>query len=258
MSTLYVAGNFVNANTLLSVTSGDAVYVKEWMYNRRQSKPFRFTAKSGNSILIDGGGGKISPTIAALMNHNLAGTSSGGAFLCTITGGDANPPVTYTENIPWHSHNMFKFLDGVPAYQYWQLDIDDFDNALTGCEIGEFVLYTWATFPRGIAPGSQNSAEYIQFDNETPYKQRWRAFGAKRKTFNISFQGITNTQMISDVETMFDTLDGTRPFIFIPDSTESDCWYVECPDILTAERAVKDCNNFSLELFEQTRGITIL
>ena len=263
MNTLYVKGNFVNVNTLFSVTSEDAAYVKEWMYNRRQSKPFRFMAKSGNQILIGDGVTRISPTIAAIMNHNLAGTSGGGAFLWKIKGDDNNPPgggwdaPAYSRDITWHTLNMFKLLDGAPSYYYWLLDIDDFDNALAGCNIGEFILSTWAAFPRNYAPGSRNAAEYIQFDNETPYKQRWRAFGAKRKTFNISFHGITNAQMVSEMEAMFDDLDGIHPFIFIPDSTEPDCWYVECPDILTVDRECKNINNFSLDLFEQTRGITI-
>lgn len=264
MNTLYVKGNFANVNTLLSVTSEDAVYVKEWIYDRRQAKPFRFTAKSGNQILIDGGAGGISPTIAGIMNHNLAGTSGGGAFLCKIKGDDNNPPgggwdaPAYSRDIAWHTLNMFKLLDGAPTYRYWLLDIDDFDNPLTGCEIGEFILSTWAAFPSNYAPGSRNAAKYIQFDNETPFGQRWRAFAAKQKQFNVSFEGITNAQMVSEMEAMFDDLDGIHPFIFIPDSTEPDCWYVECPDILDIDRECKNVNNFSLELKEQTRGITIL
>ena len=264
MGIIYAAGNLNDVNTVLSVTSEDTVYIKEWMYNRRQSKPFRFTAKSGNQILIDGGAGGISPTIAALMNHNLAGTSGGGAFLCKIKGDDNNPPgggwdaPTYSRDIAWHTLNMYKLLDGAPTYRYWLLDIDDFDNALTGCNIGEFVLTEWGTFSRGVEPGSRRSHEHLIFDNETPYGQRWKAFKATRDAFSVSFPAFTDTKYRSEVQAFFDALQGVYPFVFIPDEDEDDCWYMEVPNILEAERQFKDCNSFTLDLIEQTRGITIL
>lgn len=261
MGIIYAPENLVDVNTLLSVTSEDTVYVKEWMYDRRQSKPFRFTAKSGNQILIDGGAGGISPTIAAIMGHNLAGT---GAFLCKIKADDSNPPgggwdaPTYERDITWHELNMFKLLDGAPTYQYWLLDIDDPDNELTGCNIGEFILGEWGTFSRGVEPGSRRTHRHLIFDNETEFGQRWKAFKATQDGFSISFPAFTDAKYQSEVQAFFDALEGVFPFVFIPDDEEDDCWYMEAPDILEAERQFKDCQSFSLELIEQSRGITTL
>lgn len=71
---IYVIPNLIDVDTLCCVSSEDPVYVKEFLYCERPSKPFRFTgigapaAPEWICVTLDG----VQPvSFAAIFNHNL-------------------------------------------------------------------------------------------------------------------------------------------------------------------------------------------
>ena len=81
MGLIYAIQNFINADSVIHVSSEDSVYTKDKLWNIRPSYPFRFLGYRGNPrqhpeyICIDFGERKL-PTLLAVFNHNLLGTSS--------------------------------------------------------------------------------------------------------------------------------------------------------------------------------------
>jgi len=65
----YSAVNLVDVDTVNSVSTEDALYVKENLYGLRPSKPFYFAAKASQWVKID----LLAATpvqVCAIFNHN--------------------------------------------------------------------------------------------------------------------------------------------------------------------------------------------
>jgi len=248
----YILGNFINSSTLSSVSSEDGIYPKENMYNRRQSLPWRMTAKSGYAI-YDFGSDR--PTALALMNHNLVGT---GAFAMTLKTAATEGALAGSspESIVWHKQNIWHTIAMTPN-RWWRIDVSDPDN-LSNLEIGEIILYNHGTFAMNYSWPYKDALDYVVDENVTHYGVRHRVKRAKRKIFSLDFEGVTDANLIAEVETFFEALDGERPFVFIPDALGTKSWYVYCLNSMDATRIFLDTNKFYLRLEEQSRGITLL
>lgn len=248
----YILGNYINSSTLSSVSSEDTVYPKEDMYNRRQSLPWRMTAKSGYAIFDFG---TDRPTALALMNHNLLGT---GAFTMTLKTAATEGALVASspESIVWHKQNIWHDIV-MSSNRWWRIDISDPDNG-SNLEFGEIILYLSGIFTMNYSWPYKDALDYIVADNVTHYGVRHRVRRAKRRLFALDFEGVTDANLISEVEAFFEALDGERPFVFIPDGTGTDSWYVYCLNSMDATRVFLNTNKFFLRLEEQARGITLL
>lgn len=120
------------------------------------------------------------------------------------------------------------------------------------------MLYTYGSFTRNYNWGYIDVSRYIKSDNITQYGQRWRARLAKGKMFSLDFANVDDAIVISEIEAFFEAFDGANPFIFIPESTETNCWYVYCLNDLEVRRNLININDFRLVLEEDTRGILML
>ncbi|GAH13730.1 unnamed protein product, partial [marine sediment metagenome] len=98
----------------------------------------------------------------------------------------------------------------------------------------------------------------IKAESRTLYGQRHRKKLAKQKYFMLTFNNVTDVNIVGEVELFFEALAGEYPFVFIPDATLTDCWYVLCLNDLDAKRNFLNINSFTLELEEEARGITLL
>ena len=252
MGMLYVIGNYINLGTLSSVSTEDSVYPKENMYDLAQSIPWRMTAKSGHAIFDLG---TDVPTVLGIMNHNLVGT---GAFSLTLKTAAAEGGLVgaVAENIAWHDHNIWHAIASTPL-QWWRIDWSDPDNT-SNLELGEIILYTSSTFTMNYWWPYKEGMAYVVDEHVTHFGRRHRIRRAKKKVFTLDFEGVTDANFISEIETFFEAFDGDQPFIFIPDDTLADSWYVECLNSLEAQRIFIDQNKFFLKLEEQSRGITLL
>lgn len=248
MSVLYATGNFITLATLDSVTNEDDVYLKEYLYDHRQAKPLRFTAKTGDEILINLGS-STPVTLIALMNHNL----TDGATV-TIDHNSINSFPNAPQSITWHVINMFKRIAITDTW--FKIAIADAANPEYP-EIGELILTTWDAFPRAFKNPHEEDVEYIINDAETPFGQRWRSYKSERVRFVVDFEGIHDAD-VPLIKEFFDDLAGIFPFVFIPDDSKDDAWYMEAPTIYKNQISVVNYNSHQLDLIEQTRGITVL
>jgi len=247
---LYVIGNYINLGTLSSVSTEDSIYLKENMYDLAQSVPWRMLAKSGNAIFDMG---TDVPTILGIMNHNL--TSNATITLetaATLEGLDG----TFTENVPPHKLNIWHTI-GLTPLQWWKLTISDAGNG-SNLELGEIILHVSNTFTMNYWWPYKEGMAYVVDEHVTHFGRRHRIKRAKKKMFTLDFEGVTDAHFTSEIEVFFDAWDGDQPFIFIPDDTLTDSWYVECLNSLEAQRIFIDQNKFFLKLEEQSRGITLL
>lgn len=252
MGMLYSLGNYINSSTLSSVSTEDTIYPKENMYNKRQSMPWRMTAKSGYAI-FDFGSGR--PTFFAIMNHNLLGT---GAFSLTLKTAATEGALVASspESVTWHKQNIWHAIAMTPN-RWWRIDVSDPD-ILANLEFGEIIFYIAGTFTMNFWWPYKEGLEYVTEENVTQYGHRHIAKKAVRKTFGLDFEGVTDANLVSEVQAFFEGFDGKNPFVFIPDSEETDSWYVYCLNSLKASRAFLDNNKFSMGLEEQSRGISLL
>lgn len=262
MTMNYVVGNLVTVDTLDSVSGEDAsgFYDKENLYNKCQSKPLRFNAKSDCYALFDLGSDQ-QVKFAGAMNHNLESPTvfKLKAYLqATGKPADCSAAADWEDDFSVISKCPNSYLSFDKTYRYWLLCITE--AALASYpEVGEFILQsTIGSFTRNFIWPYTEYRKYIRVEQETElYKKKWRKHLAKIAAFNLSFEGATDANLIAEIEDMFDDI-LADPFVFIPDSSGTRCWYMEIMNSLEASRKFSDYNNFSLQLDEQSRGVTLL
>lgn len=262
MAMKYVTGNLITSSTVDSVSTEDAsgYYDKENIYNKIQGLPLRFTAKSSQYVIIDLGS-DLTPTFAGIYNHNL--TTSPGTFklkgYLQATGkpADGSESEDWDEDFTVTSGHLNSFKTFSETARYLALMITDASNTAMP-ELGEFVVGYHASFTRNFVYPYNEILRYIRGENVTPYGQRWRNQKAKVKQFTLDFLGVTDANLLSEIQAFFEALDGDDPFVFIPDDSAVYSWYVDCISDLDADRSSYNYNNVSVELIEQSRGLTLL
>lgn len=263
MGIKYVTTNLINSTTLDKASSEDVsgFYDKENIYNKIQSLPLRFTAKTSQYVIVDLGSDTLI-TFAGVFNHNLT-TDPPGAFtlkaFLQATGkpSDCSGGGDWSDEFTVTAGHKNSFLTFSKTYRYWALCISDAGNA-NNPEIGEFVLSNHASFTKNFVYPYREILVYLRGETITPYGQRWLNQKAKVKRFLLDFLGVTDANLLSEIQAFFEAIDGDDPFVFIPDDAAAYSWFVNCLSDLEAERAWLNYNNFSLELVEQARGITLL
>lgn len=261
MTMYYVTSNFLSGATI--TTSDDAAPddtfgSTAYLYNQRQSLPYRFTAKADNWIKVDLASAQTI-TFAGLLNHNFdsgvtATLRGNAADLGNLAAWQAG--AAYSTTITYKAHNMGKW-NLSENYRWWHLEIDDAANA-DYPEIGELVLHAYESFTMNYKYPFGRGTTRIVNQNETFFGQKWRTRHAKRKRFTLTFDAFTDAHMVSEIEAFLDTLDGDQPFVFVPSSTGTELWYTYCVGEENINRNFEDLNEISLELEEQVWGIRML
>jgi len=262
MGIKYVTGNLITSATLDSVSSEDAsgFYDKENLYNKMQSLPLRFTAKSGNYVIIDLGA-DTPVTFAGLYNHNL----STGATVCKLKGyleatgkpADGSEVGDYDDDFTITAGHQNCYLTLSETMRYWALLLTEAGNP-SNLEIGEFILGTHASFTKNFVYPYKEVLRYLRGETITQAGQRWLNKKGKFKRFVLDFLGVKDAHLLSEIQAFFEAIDGEDPFVFVPDDAAVYSWFVNCLSDLDAEREFYDYNNVQIELVEQGRGITLL
>ena len=263
MGIKYVTGNLIKSTTLDSVSTEDAsgFYDMENIYDKMQAMPWRSAEKSDVWALIDLGS-NVAVTFAGLFNHNL----STGATVCKLKGytqatGKPSDPINDAGNydddftITAGHQNCYLTLD--ESMRYWVLLLTEAGNA-NNLEVGEFVLSTHASFTKNFVYPYKEVLRYLRGETVTPSGQRWLNKKGKFKRFVLDFLGVTDANLIAELEAFFEAIDGELPFVFVPNDGAAYSWFVDCLSDLDTERAWYDYNNLTVELAEQGRGITLL
>jgi len=254
----YSITNLLTDDTLDSVSTEHTVFVKENLYNQRQSKPFRWTAKSNNEIKINLGGAAIPVTIIGLMNHNL--TKNAIVTLRAALADQGNLAAwqagfAYEKEMTWNETSMFEALN--QTFQWWHIEVDDAGNSAFP-EFGEFHIGTHSQFTMNYKWPFEEGANNIITESVTKYKQRWRGRIAKQWMAALDFDAITDANLASEMEAFFDEHENSKPFLFVPETTEANCWYILCLNDYRAQRNFENLNAIRLDLEEQTRGVSLL
>lgn len=263
MGIKYVTGNLINSTTLDSVSTEDAsgFYNKANLYDKIQSLPWRPTEKSDVYALVDLGS-DVPVTFCGLYRHNL----STGATVCKLKGyeettGKPSDPINdagdYDDDFTITAGHQNCYLTLSETMRYWVLLMTEAGNE-NNLEVGELIMSTHASFTKNFIYPYTEVLRYLRGETVTPAGQRWLNKKGKFKRFVLEFLGVTDAKLLSEIEAFFEAIDGELPFVFVPNDAAAYSWFVDCLSDLEAERAWYNYNNFTLELEEQGRGITLL
>lgn len=253
----YSITNLLTGDTLDSVSTEHAVFVKENLYNQRQSKPFRWTAKSNNEIKIDLGGA-TNITIIAALNHNLTDASTVTIRAAAADQGNLaawQAGAAYTQAMTWNEISQYEALS--ETFRWWHIEVDDAGNSAFP-EFGEFHIGTHSQFTMNYKWPFEEGANNIITESVTKYKQRWRGIIAKQWMAALDFDAITDANLASEIEAFFNGHENSKPFLFVPETTEANCWHVLCLNDYRARRNFENLNAIRIDLEEQTRGVSLL
>lgn len=258
----YAVSNLVDADSLDSTSSEDSLYTMEYLYDKRQSKPFRFTSNSDEWILVDLGS-DLSIRFVALMQHTFVNPSVLQIQAYSEATGkpaDNGDPADHTETLTLcpENDNIFKRFSASQTYRYWMLSVTD-ASAPANMGLGQFMIATDAIqFTRNYNWGFSENLVLVNANQRTSYGQLWVAHKAMYKEFVLQYEGIEDTDIDGEWLTFIEAVKKHVPFVFIPDDSEDKCWYVNLTSDWELNRQFIDITNFTLNLQEQARGITVL
>lgn len=263
---IYATGNLIDKDTLKSVTTENSIYKKENLYNKRPSKPFRFTAKAGNQIRVDLGAADIPVTIVGVINHNLYTPT-----LFRIKAAAANPPAGGDWDHPdWYDDltlcaglkNSYKKIN--QTFQHWVLDIDDALNPDPNqSEIGEYLLTTWSKFTDAYIMADSEALSIVTDSMVTAFEQDWDEKLSECYRLNFTIRNETTRGLIDEIRTFIKGIDGAAGrFLLIPDEDFGQCYYGKVEGTLfTAERiyhGTKDILEREIAFKSLVEGISML
>lgn len=225
MSLIYATGNYIDVNTLFSVSTEDplGIYVRANLYNQRPGLPFRATSNTTVTICVDAGvGNTLSPTIVGVINHNLATvtvfTLEGSNIACGGGGGE-----TWTLTLCTNHNNSVRTITPAVGYRYWQLVITGtiVAGGATVLEIGEFILTTWAKFTTFYVVSEGEGMSIPASSQKTHYGQPWDYKYSESMIFTFRPIQLTATAgAIDELRLFLQAIGGAAGrFIFSPDDT---------------------------------------
>ncbi len=263
MTFRYSATNLITAARILSVTSEDPTYLKENLVNQRPSYPFRFTANTGNQILIDLGSA-LPVTLAGVFNHNLLAPTK-----FKVKAAAANPPgggnwdaPDFTANMPFLTGLNNSYLMLEQTYRYWLFDFDDATNPFSN-EIGELVLTTHSNFGPGFRVIAESDGIITRVTaNITDYGQPHHTKLSVQKKWNLDIFKTSVKGSFDAIETFITDLGGSAGrFIMIEDDRFDQCYYVflEGSEFTGVQEFFnqEDRRTWSLPIMEFPRGIVL-
>ena len=260
MAFLYATGNLIDINTLNAVSTEDAIYLKENLYNKRPSFPFRFTQKTDQTITIDLADPAL-VTLLGLFNHNLSSVA-----MITLSADtdppDWNAPAYGATPVTWREEHLYLKLS--ETYRWWQIKITDAANPLS-LQIGEAVLATHEAFTEGHIITQDEGDEYFIGSQETYMGQDWDVFQARKAnlTLNVRKVSTAGDSVVEQIRALMRTLEGSAGrFVIIPDDANAEVYYMKVRgNVHTAARIfgnVKDIRDWSLSFVELSQGIELL
>lgn len=260
MSFIYVTPNLLDADSLESVSSEDAVYVKEHLYNNRPSKPFRFTAKLAQYVRLHWAVAQ-NVTHISIFNHDLVGTGAFSFQIQALDGAAWGAPA-YTQNLTLQDYSLYEHLN--QTYQWWQIYVNDPDHG-TFPQIGELYFGQYAEFANGhVQPDWSQSLKFSNAEEQTYFGQNWDYYLSDCKEFNIRIKNLNNPANVDDLETFFRSIGGSAGrFIFIPKENQPYCYIVKIANTDIVNNQIvrgftRELNEWTMTLKTLVRGIRLL
>jgi hypothetical protein len=250
--------NFINSSTLISTSTEDALYLKEYLYDNRPSRPFRFTSKTAQNILID-----LSATrrvsLACLFNHNLTPAAE---IRLQANGSNAWGAPALNLRLNWRELDLYRRLNS--QNRWLRYTIDDPTN-IAFPEIGLAWLGEWNKLPGvRVSPGRSDSPNFITTEQETAFGQDWDIYLSEAQKFELSLTELFDPATLSAFHAFLRAIQGSAGrFVFIPDDREPHVYFVKVAGSPTSQRMIygpgsKELKSWSLSLKVLTRGISLL
>lgn len=275
---LYAIENYINDYTPLYSSSEDDVYVLENLYNKRPSKPFRFT---GNGVpgdpewvCVDLNEDKL-VTFVGLFNTNLMLIGSADELTIKACSGvcRGESGVGCNWDAPDFEQNLADNLKAnhknicdrfSHTNRYWDLDIIDQDNPYPP-ELGEWFLGQWRQFTDAhLQPGQADGPILQRNVNVTHYGQIWSSAYADARTFEMTIKNIGDPRQVSELEVFLKEVhaNGGR-FVIIPRDDLGFCYYVFLQNESDFAQQINkgltgELYDYKLSLITLTEGISLL
>lgn len=254
----YAIENLINSNTLDSVSTEDPIYVKEWLYDRRPSRPFRFTAKVAQWVKVNLGAA-TRVTLAALFNHNLQNVATVQLEADIL---DFWAPPAYQQSVAWRSEDEHLLLD--QTYQWWRLAVADATNPACP-QLGDFFLGNWCQFTYAkVQPGRADGPAVHRATHLTPYGQIWSAYFGRTERFSIRLRNLNTASQVDELQTFVQAVAAAGgAFVFIPEHTLPHVFYVFLENESDFAQQItrgqtNELRDWNLQLRVLTKGITLL
>lgn len=253
---LWSFDNLLTEDTLVDTSTEDAVYIDDYLYDYRPSRPFYFTAKAAQWVKIDFGAA-TDVTLCAVFNHNFTDAAT---IRIQGNAADAWGAPTVNELMTWREFDMYHVFSA--SQRYWRFYVDDAANP-DYPRIGDLWLGEWETFSSArIQPVREDPPKIFAVEQVTPYGQDWDAYLSTSKRFRFSVVNLNDPSNIDDLEAMIENLGGPAGrFVIIPDSREPHVYMVKIVGDPGAIRPIygdKELREWSFEMKSLTRGITLL
>ncbi len=274
---LYAIENFINDYTPLYSSSEDAVYIQENVYNKRPSKPFRFTGQGspGNPewICVDLGENKL-VTFVGIFNTNMMLIGSADELTIkacnNICRGESNAcdwdiPNFERSLLASQKANFKNICDRFShTDRYWDLEIIDQDNPYP-VELGEWFLGQWQQFENAhLQPGQADGPVLNRNVNVTHYGQIWSSAYAEAKSFDMTIKNIGDPRQVSELDIFLKEVhnNGGR-FVIIPRDDLGFCYYVFLQNesdfaAQISKGLTGELYDYKLSLITLTEGIRLL
>jgi hypothetical protein len=253
----YSATNLLTAVTLVSVSTENTIYPKENLYDDRPSKPFYWTSKLAQEIIIDLGATPPLLELIAIFNHTLMQAAT-----ITVEANNAGFPGAPLQSWSpaWREYDFyFRPLD---TFRYWRVYIDDPTNPLIP-RIGELWLGSVSQFIQAYVQDGQADGKTFHADEkQTGYGQDWDVYFSEQKEFKLQIKHVNDPAVVDEIETFLTSIAGPAGrFVLIPDTRYAHVYFVKVVGSPAAQRPIYgDCElrEWALTLRELTRGITLL
>ena len=230
----YLYSDYVKslAGASISLTNVDASYPVTNLQNEQIALVCRTTAK----VAI-----KLRFTLAAsaalkifyIGNHNF----SGGTFdINSYTAADWVTGKATIETKAVRALDVYHYESSAPASRtYWEFDFTNATSADSYFSIGRAMLYTDYVTLTAIEDYQRSRGYgFRNIINETDYGIRWvHRMTEKRERFGLTWRARmqTTSALPSELRTLYNTVYGNAyPFLFMPDITLTDCYYVYVED----------------------------
>lgn len=216
-----------------TVTSVNASYPEENLYDNKRYKKFRTTSASAQRITWDLGFPGNPKGFVAISDRNIPLKISPMATI-KLEGNSTNAWGTpeFSVTIPWRDYVLGIWSSTglhTSALRYWSLYIDDPLNPYSYIELGEVFLGDWVELTRGcmIYPfTSRVNDNSVQFTSEGGQKHAIRR--AKGQQFQVEWRGLKKEEL-EELEDIFNYFGIHTPFFMSFDSdgafsTEKESW----------------------------------
>jgi hypothetical protein len=243
--------NLIGTDAVLTPSTEDAAYPAEYLIDHQAARVFRGTSQTALSILVDMGASVSADTIA-LVNHNLTAAAT-----LSLKAGATSPPSSVVATPTYRAGDLWKGFTATAA-RYWLLEITDANSA--AIQIGQLLIGTRVVFPRGRRIGNYTPrTERTIISGETYGGASYHYPVHSRKTFNPSYRCLLSELAI--FETLESAVYGSAyPWLYIPEITASDCYYVrkeESFEPTEADKSTEPVMDYQMTLREEPRGLEV-